>query len=240
MRKVEPSLLKKLKEKGALCLFVLRQLRRWPKNLSLYEKALRRKNAENTTKPYQRMEFLGDAVIDLAVAEHLYQHYPKASEGDMTEIKSRMVNREALAAMSKFVGLHHFIDVPPHLGNGSSLKEPMLSDAMESFVAAVHLDKGYSLAKRYFLRVTKQAFRPEAWMEDSNYKGQLVQWGQKHKRRFFFDNKLLSSNEAAKNKYKTSLYIGEEWVSTAVGKNRKHAEQKASKKALQQLNIEPK
>ena len=103
---------------------------------------------------YERMELLGDAVLELAVSEELYQRCPNLAEGELTKGRSALVCRESLAQVAKRLNLGDFLLLGKgEEGNGGRGRESILAAVFESLVAAVYLDRGYSAARRFILRV---------------------------------------------------------------------------------------
>ncbi|MCY4419110.1 MAG: putative dsRNA-binding protein [Cytophagales bacterium] len=218
----------------SLYFFLLGQLKRPFFRFALYKEALSpfsRKPQKDSPSNNQRLEFLGDAVIGLSIAEYLYQKYPYSGEGKMSEIRSKMVNEDILAKLCQYLGLPIQSAI-----RAKRLQIALLADTMESFLGAIHLDKGYLFAKKYILNVISQAFNlSEIAQKEMNYKGRLLEWGQRKKQHLFFDSQR---NKKAKPQQHTIwIYIGNEWASAGHGRTKKKAEQEASKKAIEQLNI---
>jgi len=138
---------------------------------------------ENPNHPYEnneRLEFLGDAVLNCLVAEHLYASYPAMEEGDLTKVRSRLVNRKNLAHRARELRLSEFMllsaSAVQSLGSGS---ESILSDAFESLIGAIYLDGGIDAAREFVRRtlVLNNAVITSALMDD-NYKSGLLEYSQ--------------------------------------------------------------
>jgi ribonuclease III len=111
---------------------------------------------ENSDLPYldnERLEFLGDAILDLIAAEFLYQRYPEMSEGELTSLRAALVKRDTLASFAMSAG------IPPHLllsrgedAAGGRVRAPVLAGAFEAIVGAMYLDQGFAVAREFILR----------------------------------------------------------------------------------------
>ncbi|HRJ72481.1 MAG TPA: ribonuclease III [Terrimicrobiaceae bacterium] len=123
----------------------------------------------------QRLEFLGDAVIQLVVTEHLYRLYPDASEGVMTKLRTRLVSRSALKILAQELDLgRHLMMGRGEESSGGRERASTLADAFESVVGAVYLDGGFDAARNFVLRVTLEDFERIARDPDEvNPKGSL-------------------------------------------------------------------
>ena len=129
------------------------------KDQGLLERALVHRSYVNEVggKPadsYERMEFLGDAALELAISTHLYQLLPDHSEGDLTKGRASLVCGESLAGVAKRLGLSEYIVFGKGEGlSGGGYRESTLAAAMEAVVAAVYLDQGFAETQRFVLRV---------------------------------------------------------------------------------------
>lgn len=123
----------------------------------------------------QRLEFLGDAVIQLVVTEHLYRLYPDFSEGQMTKLRTRLVSRPALKAHALIIDLGHYLMMGRgEEASGGRDRSSTLADAFESVVGAIYLDGGFDAARNFILRETLEDFESIANNpEEVNPKGCL-------------------------------------------------------------------
>jgi len=128
----------------------------------------------------ERLEFLGDAVLELCVSEEGYRRFPDAPEGQLTRIRSQMVKEKSLAAIARELGLHRHI----LLGKGEELqggrdRDALLADAFEALMGAVFLDGGFEAARRTILHVFENRWpRPEMLPETKDYKSRLQEVAQ--------------------------------------------------------------
>ncbi len=153
------------------------------RNKSLYEQALTHRSylqiAETETKisSNERMEFLGDAILGMIVAEYLFYLHSDVSEGELTKLRSRLVNKQSLAYCAEKLGLKPFIVVSASAGKSlKSGNKSIVADAMEAVIAAVFLDHGIEYCKKFIVEsVLSNIMDEKRLMKDSNYKSLLLE-----------------------------------------------------------------
>ncbi len=202
------------------------------KKLELYALALTHKSAENTRCPSdyadnERLEFLGDAVLDAVVSELLYLRYPSADEGFLTQMRTKIVNGKSLSVLAEKIGLHKLILLSPTLSPPNvKIKE----DAFEAFIGAIYLDKGYKFVKRFVLQKIFIHYinLSELQHVENNYKSRVIEWSQKHK----IPVKFQTEAESLDSYYFISyIRINDKTIGKGKAKSKKAAEQIASKLA---------
>ena len=130
---------------------------------------------------YQRLEFLGDAVLELVVSRYLFTHYPNVQEGKLTFARARLVREETLFAASKQFGLSEFIRLSVgEERTGGREKPSIVSDVMEAVFAAVYLDGGYDEAEKLILTALKEALSGDPFASITDHKTQLQLYTQKY------------------------------------------------------------
>ncbi len=123
-----------------------------PRNISLYDEALTHPSA-NKKVNYERLEYLGDAVIELISTQYIFSNYPEYLEGKMTKLRALVVSRPSLAMFAESIQLGDYIKFSTgELKNGGRTKKTNLSNAFEALVAAIYLDLGYDEAQKLFLK----------------------------------------------------------------------------------------
>ena len=131
------------------------------------------------TQSNERMEFLGDSILNLIVAEHLYHTFPEAEEGELSKIRARVVSRTSLAECARRLRVEDFVLMSPSahqsIRTGS---ESILVDAVEAFVAAIYLDGGYKAAKTFVEDQILKQFPTSRLSLDENYKSRLLEYSQ--------------------------------------------------------------
>ncbi|MDI6767335.1 MAG: ribonuclease III [Bacteroidota bacterium] len=187
----------------------------------------------------ERLEFLGDSVLNLIIGEYLYYHLPDSEEGELTKIRSRFVNRKALIILAHDLQLREFLLLSPSAnqipGKG---KETILSDAFEAILGAIYLDGGYKEAKKFVERCLNNVISQGSLkLHDENYKSQLLEQSQAISLDY---PKYITISEVGPDHDRTftvEVFLGKKSFGVGVGKNKKDAEQSAAKKALQKLNL---
>lgn len=203
-----------------------------PSDLQLYvsavsHKSFSREMAEKYRLTNERMEFLGDVVLDLIVADILYRRYPDRDEGFLTRMKAAIVRRKTLNRMAHEMHLDE-ISYYARVDGGDNL----LGNILEALIAAIYLDKGYKVCYRFVSGRMLDEYMD--WKEIENDmvspKSALVEWCQKHHRNVSFEYE--SVEEHSSRSFKCIVIIDGAVVSTYVGRTKKDADQGASAAAM--------
>ena len=208
---------------------------RSPINLALYKQAMMHSsmaetNEQGIKESYERLEYLGDAVLGLIVAEYLYSHYPFKEEGFLTEIRSKIVSREALNNLGIKIGLRELVQY----NQKSRTSKSVYGDAIEALIGAVYLDHGFKFCKRF---VVNRLVRPHYDLENlittiSNYKSKLLEWSQKENVELRFD--IVDEED---RKFTAQVFLNDQPKAKGYGYSKKKAEQDAARKTYEQLNL---
>jgi ribonuclease-3 len=191
-------------------------------------------NPQLSPRDNERLEYLGDAVLQLISAEYLYKVRPDAEEGEMTQVRSAMVNTNTLASLSEELGLGNYLYLGKGIarGGGRNLRS-LLANAFEALLGAIFLDAGYDAAFHYCLERFKTL--PEA-VQDENHKGRLQQVVQE---RFgvtpYYDAVGARGAGGRMREYTAVVYAGGDPLGTGHGRSKQAAEQSAAKDALAKL-----
>ena len=184
----------------------------------------------------ERLEYLGDAVLQLIAAEYLYKHHPGATEGELTQTRSAMVNTNTLAQLAEELDLGSYLYLGKGIakGGGRSLKS-LLANAFEAVLGAVFLDAGYDAAYHYYLNRYRTLPAP---VRDENFKGRLQQVAQER-----FGSTPVYDSEGARvgnrREYTSVVFAGAEPLGTGHGASKQEAEQDAARAALEALGAAP-
>lgn len=161
-----------------------------PNNIELYKLALIHRSAslfleDGTPINNERLEFLGDAVIEAIVSDYLFIEFPEHDEGFLTQLRSRIVSRSTLNALGIRLGLDKHIIVQ---GGGNFAQKHLYGDALEAMMGAIYLDKGYDFANRLFINDILRKYINLGSMThtETDFKSRLIEWGQKCKRQVAF------------------------------------------------------
>jgi ribonuclease-3 len=214
-----------------------------PKNVSLYVLALRHSSAAVTEGAFrdcnERMEYLGDAILGAIVADFLFMKFPSKDEGFLTEIRSRVVSRESLNRIAFKLGINDLVEFDHKKKNHSSYKS-LYGDAMEAFIGAMYLDRGYEFCKKFIVKklLLTHLDMGEVVENDQNYKSKLIEWSQKNGKEIKYT--VMEDRPETKNhkQFVINLEVDGESLTQGIGFTKKKAEQDASRRACEILEIE--
>ncbi len=191
----------------------------------------------NLTYDNQRLEFLGDAVVQIVLTRKLFFLYPDFQEGDLTKIRSALVNQETLALFARSISLGDYL----MLGRGESEshgeeRESTLSDAFEALCGALYLDGGMERAEEFILKTLDANFKdPSALLRSLNPKGLLQEYTQAHFGKAPEYTVLEISGPAHNPSYEVEVRIHDTLAAKGSASKRKLAEQAAARAALDLL-----
>lgn len=210
-----------------------------PKEEKLYNTAFSHSSYVNEHKAkqdYERLEFLGDAVVDLVVADYLYSN-KKETEGEMTRVRASYVCENALYEYSMSLGLNKYIKVGHgEEKEGGKFKKAIVADIFEALVGAIYLDLGYATARRTVLNIIVPYIENPNITFFSDYKSALQEYVQTTQKSLHYD--LIKEEGPAHNKeFTVQVKIDNIVYGTGVGGSKKEAEQEAAKVALQKLAV---
>lgn len=210
----------------------------YPGNIFLYKLAFRHKSAAvelfNGTKiSNERLEFLGDAVLSLVVADYLFKKFPFKDEGFLTEMRSKMVSRTQLNALSDTLGLDHLLETGM---TGSNQSRSMLGDALEAFLGAIYIDKGYEFTHKLIVSTLIKDHMDinELETQDLNFKSKLLEWTQKSKKALEFRVTEETGSKHRKH-YLVEALVDKVVMGSGAGTSIKSAEQNASEEACNKI-----
>ena len=189
-------------------------------------------NPQVSPRDNERLEYLGDAVLQLITAEYLYKHHPGATEGELTQTRSAMVNTNTLAQLAEELDLGSYLYLGKGIakGGGRSLKS-LLANAFEAVLGAMFLDAGYDAAYHYYLDRYRSLPSPA---RDENFKGRLQQVAQER-----YGTTPYYDSEGARvgnhREYTSVVFAGAEPLGTGHGASKQEAEQDAARAALEGL-----
>ena len=215
----------------------------YPGKISYYKQALMHKsvskrNAKGRPINNERLEFLGDAILDAIVGDIVFKHFEGKREGFLTNTRSKIVQRETLNRLANEIGISHLIKSNGHTSSHNSYME---GNAFEALVGAIYLDYGYK-ACMYFMqkRILSQLISlDKVAYKEVNFKSKLIEWCQKNKVRLDF--KLLEQNKDDSNSpiFRYQVMIEDLEAGIGEGYSKKESQQQASKITLQSLRRKP-
>lgn len=209
-----------------------------PGSLALYKLALRHKSVAKEIKDgfknsNERLEFLGDAVLDAAVAHYLFAKYPYKDEGFLTKLRAKIVSRTHLNALAGKLGIDQLVESSLEV---DTMSTSIAGDALEALIGAVYLDRGYAKSVDF---VHHRLIRDYVNLDElqsnvTDYKSRLIEWTQKHKKDIVFDT--VEEGESGNDKvYVSTVLIAGEKYGHGRGLSKKKAEQKAAEEAWGKL-----
>ena len=210
------------------------------KNPDLLREAVTHKSyaAEwNVKYDNQRLEFFGDAVVELVLTKHLYFRYPDLQEGDLTKIRSALVNQDSLALFARSIELGKYLqfgrgEIDSHGGE----RDSTVSDAFEALTAAIYLDGGYIAAENFILKIFERNIpNPLNMLHTLNPNGILQEYTQAECGKTPVYQVLRVSGPQHEPCFEVAVFLGGEQLGTGTAQNRKNAEQAAAQEAMRIL-----
>jgi len=216
----------------------------YPDKIDYYQLALRhrsmtRSSASGHFLSNERLEFLGDAVLNSVVTDILFTRYDRQREGFLTNTRSKLVKRDFLNQLALEMGLDRMVVKSRHIAN--SLNSNIYGNAFEALIGAIYLDQGYKQCKRF---VEKRLFKTfidldKVVVDEKNYKSKIIEYCQKYHFKYEFvllEEEVLSANAHV---FHTSLIIDGKNICEASGASKKESQQNASYKAYCILQENP-
>ena len=209
-----------------------------PKDRELYKTAFSHSSYVNEHKVknnYERLEFLGDAVLDLVLADYLYTHH-KENEGEMTKVRATYVCENANYSYATDLGLQKYILIGHGEQKDGSPKKAIVADIFEALMGAIYIDLGYATARQVILNIVIPYMENPNVTFFSDYKSSLQEFVQTEQKSIEY---VITNEEGpAHNKtFTMDVMIDGMVYGTGVGSSKKEAEQEAAKYALEKLAI---
>lgn len=226
----------------AFCRSLRNMLGFYPRNLSLFRKAFTHSSAANQARDrneqkesYERLEFLGDAVLSAVIADYLFKKFPYRDEGFLTKLRSRIVSRQQLGKLAVKFGLDKFIEAESGLtGRSNSIN----GDVFEALIGAIYLDRGYAFTARF---INEKIIRhhldiDEIESTDTDFKSKLIEWCQKNKKELRFN--LVEENGTGQQRmFVIEITIDGKVHGRSQHQSKKRAEQEAAGACLVELGL---
>ena len=210
------------------------------RNITLLQNALSHSSYANerwhdSLKSNERLEFLGDSVLGMVVADYLYRNFPNRPEGELTRMRADMVCEKTLATVANTLGLgqHLMLGRGEELGGGRQ-RESILADAVESVIAACYLDGGMDAAKQFIQKFILVNV-PLTKLKNADYKTALQELVQQKKNQVISYNLVGESGPDHDKEFRVELIINGKVAGVGVGSSKKRAEQAAAREAMELL-----
>jgi len=215
----------------------------YPRDIELYKtallhKSIARRNDKGKPVNNERLEFLGDAILDAVVGDIVFQHFPGKREGFLTNTRSKLVQRETLGRLAKEMGIN---DLIVSASRNQSHNSYMGGNAFEALVGAIYLDRGYDACMRFMQkRILSQLINiDKVAYKEVNFKSKLLEWTQKNRVRMEFQLLQQKKDENGSPVFAYQVVIEGIKGASATGYSKKESQQTASKLTLEMLRKQP-
>lgn len=212
-----------------------------PKNWKLFVRALTHRSYLQTVsekcESNERLEFLGDSILNFVVAEYLYGKYPDMDVGELSKLRARLVNRKVLAERSRVLSIADFLFMSESAAQSlDSGADSIVSDAFEAIVGAIYLDGGYKAVKKF---IHKNLLENEevisCALNDDNYKSALLEYAQANAMGCPKYHIIREDGPEHNRWFTVKVTINNETLGIGSGRNKKDAEQAAAAEALKNI-----
>jgi len=209
-----------------------------PGNLELYKTAFRHKSVAKEIRKglkdsNERLEYLGDAILDSIVAHYLFLKFPYKGEGFLTKMRSKIVSRMYLNELAVKMGIDRFVESQLET---NKKHVSIFGNALEALIGAIYLDKGYAFTQKVVNKAIIRQYVDIEELQDTehDFKSKIIEWSQKERKtvRFQIEENL---SESAQHAFSASILIEDEIIGQGTGSSKKKAEQRASKAAWKQI-----
>lgn len=199
-----------------------------PNNIELYKLALIHKSAsveleDGSHINNERLEFLGDAVIESVTSDFLFIEFPDRDEGFLTQVRSKMVSRQSLNRIASAIGLDKHV-----ISNaaGNTTQKHIYGDAFEAMMGAIYLDQGYDFVNRLLINdiFARHLSLDDVLQSETDFKSRLIEWCQKNR----YSIEFRTTNEASRSGFHSVVYVDGIAVGHGHGDSKKAAEQNAA------------
>ena len=214
----------------------------YPRNIQLYEQALLHKSTSvrsDKGRPLnnERLEFLGDAILDAIVGDIVYKRFEGKREGFLTNTRSKIVQRETLNKLAVEIGLDKLIK---YSTRSSSHNSYMYGNAFEAFIGAIYLDQGYERCKQFMEQriINRYIDLDKISRKEVNFKSKLIEWSQKNKISISFDLIESFTDHDGNPVFQSAIKLLGEQIGIGIGYSKKESQQAASKMAVKRLRTD--
>ena len=215
----------------------------FPVNIELYKlatqhRSIAKHNDIGFRESNERLEYLGDAILGAVVAEYLFKKYPLKDEGFLTEIRSRIVNRDALNLVAKKMGVTNIVEYTNNRKSRQAYKS-IYGDTLEALIGAIYLDQGYRATRRFIVRkLLRQQYDLEKIIQTNpNYKSKVIEWAHRQNKDIKFAITEIKGS-SHNREFMAELQVEGEPIAQGNGFSKKKAEQDAAQKSCVKLHIE--
>ena len=210
-----------------------------PNDIKLYERAFIHRSVSPTSfgenSNNERLEFLGDAVLDVIIADIVFHHFPNKREGFLTNTRSKIVKRESLNHIALELGLDKKVSSLPYAAVHNKY---LFGNALEALIGAVYLDQGYEGCHQFVKEriIDRYVSLNKLAGQEVNFKSRLLEWGQKSKLQIEFNLIETYEDEDGKPVFQTNVTLEGTLLGTGIGNTKKESQQMAAKAAFKKIN----
>ncbi len=214
-----------------------------PKNLKLYKLALQHTSASKDIsnsgfrESNERLEYLGDAILGAVIADYLFKKFPYKEEGFLTDIRSRIVNRESLNNLARKIGLNKLIVFDGNRKTALTHKS-MNGDALEALVGAIYLDRGFKYCRKFIIKrlIGPHFDLDKIILTNLNFKSLIIEWAQRENKSLRFEI-IEEKGDIHHKEFIAQIVIDDKPFTTGSGYSKKKAEQSAAEKSCEILQL---
>lgn len=214
----------------------------FPRNLKIYQQALLHKSTslrseEGRPINNERLEFLGDAILDAIVGDIVFKHFEGKREGFLTNTRSKIVQRETMNRVAVELGLDKMVVYSAKL---SSHNNHMYGNALEALIGAIYLDQGYEVCYNFIQNVLikKYVNLETIARKEVNFKSSLIEWSQKNKLEISFDLIESFTDNDGNPVFQTGVTLSDTQIGVGIGYSKKESQQSAAKMAIKKLRTD--
>lgn len=213
-------------EKDKTFFFIQKLIGAKPQNITLYKLAFTHKSISTNLQNNERLEFLGDAILDSIISDILYKRFPYKPEGELTQYRSNIVKRTSLNKIAIKLGISEMLIVAPK----ANISNRMYGDMMEAFIGALYLDKGYRFTLHFVQhKIIDELLSTEDVTRQHNYKSKLLEWGQQYRKSVVFSEEKGNENNDV---FISTVTVDDEIIAKGKGKTKKASHNDVARKAL--------
>jgi ribonuclease-3 len=211
----------------------------YPHDIELYEQAFIHRSVVATQdgkrNSNERLEFLGDAVLDAVVADIVFKHFPNKKEGFLTNTRSKIVQRESLNQIALELGINKKVSSMPYT---SAHHKYIYGNALEALIGAIYLDRGYKYCCRFIEEriIRKYVSLDKLASREVNFKSRLLEWGQKTKLQIEFDLIETFTDDEGNPVFQTSVSLEGTPLGIGIGNTKKESQQLAAKNVIRKIH----
>ncbi len=211
------------------------------KDIELYRTAFIHKSAsvsvlKNQEIHNERLEYLGDAILDAIVTEFLFSSFPKKDEGFLTKMRSRIVSRHSLNGIAIAIGLDKMVIT---LTNNPIAHKHIFGDALEALVGAIYIDKGYLYTSQWVTKhiLSRHVNLEELQNTEHDFKSRIIELAQKHRYEILFHSQEVHPPQGSTPLFESKLFLNDQLIGNGFATSKKEAEQNAAMIALKRIDV---